>query len=350
MGNGFDSHGTSTATKAVGKTYGVSKQAKLIVTQMGELSTIEVNELLVKIKDDITSKPNRNKKSVINISFQGPPNDPNNQDETSLQRIILSLMNADIPVLCAAGNDADPDTGANLEVNSIPGVFEGADYPLMVIGSTNFDGKKSKWSQGGDHVFLHAPGEGITAMPASGSTPLIDEDGTSLATPLVSGQVANFLSYDTVPFDTSNGNLVKNMRDYFKTNPTARWERIPGTLVLWNGVTEKDNPKPPAQPPAPAPAPPPSSPTLACNGINNNKWIARDAILNKISIFCADVAKQGTQDQNSGSIARSYDTGTINDLGLSMDWPSGAAFRPSETDCNNYMTQIIDSMSLFPSR
>lgn len=315
---------------------------------MGELSTIEVNEVLVKIKDDITSKPNRNKKSVINMSFEGPPHDPDDEDEKSLQRIILKLMNADVPMFCAAGNEADPDQGDNLEVNSIPGVFEGTDYPLMVIGSTNFDGKQSKWSQGGDHVSLHAPGEGITSMPASGSTPLTDEDGTSLATPLVSGQVANLLSYDAVPFDTSNGNLVKNMRDYFKTNPTASWERIPGTHVLWNGVTEKDNPKIEAQPPAPVSAPSPSSPSLPCNGINNNKWMARDALLNKVSASCADAAKQGMQDYNSGSIARSYDIGTINDLALSMEWPSGAAFQPLEADCNNYMTQIIDRMSFFP--
>jgi len=76
--------------------------------------------------------------------------------------------------------------------------------------------------------------------------------------------------------------------------------------------------------------------------------MAKDAIATKISVFCADAAKQGVQDHDSGSILRHYDIGTVNDLDLSMDWPSGAAFRPSEPECNQFLGQIITSTK-FPS-
>ena len=58
----------------------------------------------------------------------------------------------------------------------------------------------------------------------------------------------NLLSSDTVPFDTSDGKLVKNLWDYLQTD-AASWARTSDIRVIWNGVTERDNPSvvPPAR-------------------------------------------------------------------------------------------------------
>ena len=62
-----------------------------------------------------------------------------------------------------------------------------------------------------------------------------------LATPLVAGVLANFLSYDPVPFNTDDGKVAANAKKYLQE--VASWERQKGVKVIWNGVTEKENPK-----------------------------------------------------------------------------------------------------------
>jgi subtilisin family serine protease len=343
-------HSTCTAGKAVGAGYGTSKQAKLVIVQIAILDGQEINEAIEKIIDDISTKPDRQKKSVVTMSLTGTPpsTDPARQAvQASTKKHIKTLMDMDVPFFVPAGNDAP--TIPN--VDTVPATYASDDYPLFVIGSTTVDGRISTFSQTSDEVFLHAPGEGITCLPPAGNQPLQPPNGpfgTSFATPLVAGEVANLLSYDQVPFDTSTGNLVKNLRKYLQDD--ASWSRTKDSNnkdvpMIWNGVTEKDNPK--TQPPTSPPPPP--SPALACNGINNVKWMAKDAIASKVSTFCADAAKQGVQDHDSASILRNYDGGTVNDLDLSMDWPSGATFRPSEPDCNEYMKQIITSREIFSS-
>lgn len=337
------SHSTCTASKAVSKTYGAAKQAKLIVVQMPFLDGFQINDALRKIMADVSSKPDRQRRSVVTMSL-GKPFDPNNQFQVTLKSLIQDLMDMDIPMFVPAGNNA----AISPKVDDAPAIWASNDYPLLSIGSTNFAGERSSISQVGDQVFLYAPGEDITGVPRNSHSPSTGNLGTSFACPLVAGQVANLLSYDQVPFDTSNGHLVKNLRDYLKTD-AASWSRgkdADGNDVrmIWNGVTEKDNPKPQVQ----TGPPPPPSPSLTCNGISNAKWMSGDAIGTKISGFCADAAIQGVQDRNSGSISRSYDSGNGNDLSLSIDWPSDFAFRPSETDCTNYIKQVVDSTSSLP--
>ncbi|TVY18401.1 hypothetical protein LARI1_G003428 [Lachnellula arida] len=128
----------------------------------------------------------------------------------------------------------------------------------------------------------------------------------------------------------------KALKDFFIKQ--MRDDKVPG-VKLAESPANASSPSPAST----SPAPPAAAPTLACNGINNVNWMTRDAIASKGSVFCADAAKQGVQDHGSGSIVRSYDTGTVNDLDLSMDWPLGAVFRPSEPDCNEYIRQIMDN-------
>lgn len=86
-----------------------------------------------------------------------------------------------------------------------------------------------------------------------------------------------------------------------------------------------------------------STPKLTCNGVDNTKWMGRDALNNVIPTYCEDAEHQGVQDKDSGSLVRSYNGGGPDAVTLSMDWPSGANFKPNKNDCIGYMTTVMDS-------
>ena len=55
--------------------------------------------------------------------------------------------------------------------------------------------------------------------------------------------LAYFLSFDTVPFDTTTGSLAKNARDFMINTASWRRENDPDLPnVAWNLVTEAQNP------------------------------------------------------------------------------------------------------------
>lgn len=299
------------------------------------------------IINDIKNKK-RNKKSVVTMSFDAGKEDPDARLQNDVKDRIKTLMDMDVPVFCLAGNLAKK---GHPQVDTIPGIWASEDYPLLVIGSVNFDGRVSIFSQGGDQVFLHAPGSGITCMPKSGNVPMTNKFGTSLACPVVAGEVANLLSYDQSPFDTTDGQLVKNLWNYMKTG-AGSWARVDqGSRVIWNGVTEKDNPK--VQPP-PAPAPvapiatsnPPQATTAAppqCAGLANKKYVAPDDLKDRIEKdFCPAAVKQGALDTGSGSLGRTYNERTPESVVISMEWAPGLNFKPNLDDCKKYLHAISD--------
>ncbi|KAK9770403.1 putative Peptidase S8/S53 domain-containing protein [Seiridium cardinale] len=229
-------HGTCTADKAVGAKYGSSKKAKLVVVQSGELGLLEINDATRKILADITDKADRKKKSVVSISMTGDPADPDSDIQDLLEESLQELFALDVPVITASGNDRknEPD------VDTIPAQWARSEYPLIVVGSVDFDGKRSDFSQGGAQVTIHAPDKDVTCVPESGNEPSTGRSGTSFATPLVAGEVSNLLSYETVPLDTSDGSLVKSLRQYLAEDK-ASWKRVEETAI-WNGVDEAHNP------------------------------------------------------------------------------------------------------------
>ena len=122
----------------------------------------------------------------------------------------------------------------------------------------------------------------------------------------------------------------------------------PATTLGLSSTLDLSTSTSPSPSPSLTPSPsPPASPQQTCNGIDNVKWVSRDTLANNIGIYCADAAKQGVQDKDSGSLVRSYNQGTPNELTLSMEWPSGLAFTLVESDCNNYMTAIMDGEQIF---
>ncbi|KAI1142334.1 subtilisin-like protein [Hypoxylon sp. FL0543] len=331
-----DSHGTCTADKAVGKEYGVSKGATLVVVKSYGDKVDELIESLELIADDIKKRPERRKKSVVTLSRSVDALYPNSA--AKLKTAMQALFAIDVPLVVVAGNHAKSPGREN--VDTYPATLSAPDVPVIVVGNADSKGQKADDSQGGDKVTVYAVGEWVACITKSGSKPGFAR-GTSVSTPMVAGEIANLLSYDTVPFDTSDGNLVKNLKAYLQSDK-ASWARQPNIRLLWNGVTEAHNPKAAGQS-KPPPPPPSNQPKVTCNGLAAKKYAERDVLKNLIETkFCPDAAKQGHLDKNSGSIARNYNPGNPDQTAISMDYKPGLNFKPNEGDCAKYLMLAVD--------
>ena len=197
------------------------------------------------VLQDIHSKQ-RQGKSVVTYSISsGDPIDPNNlgNDRMALKRFIKELLDSDVPVLVSAGNHAqhyDDDGNLRPNADTVPAIFEGSDYPLIVVGCVDFTGTPAPFSQGGNHVQVWAPGTNVHIQDKDSDNALI-RSGTSYAAPLMAGVLANYLAYKPVPFDTTPGKLAAAAKKYLINS--ANWQRQQGIKVVWDEVDEKHNPK-----------------------------------------------------------------------------------------------------------
>ncbi|RSL79299.1 hypothetical protein CEP52_017540 [Fusarium oligoseptatum] len=324
------SHGTCTAGKALGTQFGVSKQATLVVVRLHIIDHKEFQEALELILKDIGDHPERHKRSVVSTAISFVTDEWDDDDVIDFRNVFEKLFAEDIPFVCNSGNDDDESNDESelsdgADVDEYPGLMEGPDLPLIVVGSVNSQGQRSWFSKGGPHVTIHALGEDVLCMPKGGNVPKEDA-GTSFAQPLVAGEIANLLSYDTVPFDTSDGNLVKNLKAYLQSDQ-ASWERVEGVRVLWNGVTEENNPRK----------------VIECNGLGENVYVEGDDVTSLIKdTFCPDVGvRRGLQGQ-SASVSSIYNIGTPNEVTLSLSTEEGLNSNYNEQDCVKYLMEAVD--------
>lgn len=205
----------------------------------------------------------------------GDPINPNNlgKDREKMKVSIKTLLDNDVPVFVSAGNSAqiyDDDGNLRPNVDTSPANFEGPDYPLIVVGATDFTGTPAPFSQAGDHVQVWAPGVGIQAQDKDSDNALT-KGGISYAAPLMAGVLANFLAYKPVPFDTTPGKLAAAAKQYLIDH--GNWQRQPGTKVIWKEVDEDHNPKKSAASPV-GPAPGTAPYAQGTCGLQVTEWKA----------------------------------------------------------------------------
>lgn len=143
---------------------------------MRSFSIFELETVFDWVWQDIKAK-NRQKKSVVTYSASSlRPVDPNNLSEVHQRQReqIATLLRNDVPVVVSAGNDADKDDSKGnkrVVVDTVPAIFEGPDYPLVVVGATDFTGKPADFSQGGDKVKILGPGVDIKCQDRAANRP-----------------------------------------------------------------------------------------------------------------------------------------------------------------------------------
>ena len=181
-------HSTCTASKAVGNVYGASKSATLVVVKMPNLEEDSVYEVLDTVIDDIDAK-DRKMTSVVSISWGTKEvNNPEVNWGTLLQRLvgqILTLVDMDVALVCAAGNAAQEPSvhgTSRLYADTIPALLGQLSWSFLVVGNSDINGARYPTSQlrpGSETFQIYAPGVEIKCASSSSSTGYTTWTGTS---------------------------------------------------------------------------------------------------------------------------------------------------------------------------
>ena len=170
-----DGHGTHVAGTIGGTTVGVAKNVSLIAVRVldcGGNGTI--SQVLAGI-DWVAA--NAVKPAVANMSLGGGAS-------TSIDTAVKNAINKGITFVVASGNDGyDACLYSPARVSS-----------AITVGATDSSDRDTSFSNYGSCLDLYAPGAGITSSTITNTNTYESWNGTSMATPHVTGAVALYLA------------------------------------------------------------------------------------------------------------------------------------------------------------
>lgn len=108
-----------------------------------------------------------------------------------MNQAVGALTDLGIHVVVAGGNDAK--SSCRLSPASAS-----REYDIITVGATNKSDEIAKFSSDGPCVSIFAPGVAIMSVHIPRPVSVREMDGTSMASPLVAGVVANILSYENL--------------------------------------------------------------------------------------------------------------------------------------------------------
>ncbi|KAK0243852.1 serine protease [Armillaria nabsnona] len=191
-GNG---HGTHVSGTIGGAQYGVAKSVNLIAVKvLSDSGSGYISDILSGFDWVINATESSGKPSVVSMSLGGSASD-------TFDSGVLSLINAGIHVVVAAGND-----GADASGTSPARVAE-----VITVGATTIADAKASWSNFGPVVDIFAPGAFVTSSWIGSPNATNNISGTSMATPHVSGIVAYLISQSGNTTPAAMSTLIKSL-------------------------------------------------------------------------------------------------------------------------------------------
>ena len=179
-------HGTSVASMAVGKNLGVCSYAKLMNVKLSgmisgaryDATLLEIGQAIDAIMNEVVKDPTISR--VVNISWGVARS-------TWLDSKILSLLEAGVLVVCAAGNggvNVDSITPAGITQVMTVGAIDKFDIPAGFNDIAPSDSGLT--TSEGLSLDIFAPGDNIITAEAKTNSYRLDS-GTSFSSPLVAG-------------------------------------------------------------------------------------------------------------------------------------------------------------------
>jgi subtilisin family serine protease len=172
-------HGTHVAGTIGGAEYGVAKGVTLVAVRVLGCNGQGSSSSVITGVDWVTGHAVHPAVANMSLGIPGPASDP------AIDAAVQNSIQAGITYAVAAGND----NGQNACAGS-PSKVAAA----ITVGATESNDVRSGFSNTGPCVDLFAPGSGITSSWNTNDTATNVQNGTSMATPHVSGAAALFLS------------------------------------------------------------------------------------------------------------------------------------------------------------
>jgi len=175
-------HGTHVAGIAASRAFGVSKKASIFAVKvMADNGRGSSSDIVAGVNFAVRhARQTRQRAAVINISII-------TNVSRALDEAVENAVSAGINVVCGAGND-------NLDA----GDFSPARSPgAITVGAIDIRDQRAPFSNFGDVVDVFAPGVNIlSTYIGAGDQNTRVQNGTSMATPFVTGVVAYMLGLD----------------------------------------------------------------------------------------------------------------------------------------------------------
>jgi cerevisin len=173
-------HGTHVAGIAASSGHGVASKANVFAVKvMGDDGTAPASDIIAGINFVAFNAATTGNPSVINLSVSTPPS-------RALDTACSNAVSMGVHVVVAAGNDNRDATGDS------PARSE----DVITVGATDINDQRASFSNSGPAVDIWAPGVGIISLSNSGNNLLRTLDGTSMATPFVTGLVAYLIGLE----------------------------------------------------------------------------------------------------------------------------------------------------------
>lgn len=227
-------HGTHVAGTIAGTTYGAAKKATIHSVRVLDCNGSGMSSSILQGIDWIAK--NHKGATVANMSL-------GSTKSTSVNNAVQNAIGSGVNFVVAAGNDNKDACGYS------PASTGNA----ITVGATNFTDARSTFSNYGSCVDIFAPGEKITSSDYQNNSGSKTMSGTSMASPLVAGVVARYLSGNPSASTDQVSSAIKSWGIQGKvSNPGGGSVNLLLNIPSSNSGTPSPTPTPE---PTPTPAP-----------------------------------------------------------------------------------------------
>lgn len=298
LGNDCNGHGTHVAGTVGGRAYGVAKDVELISVRVFSCVGRTTWSRIIQAIEWVTE--NAVKPAVVNMSIGGNAADP-------VDAAVENSVAQGIHYVIGAGNsNAD---ACNYSPARTPGA--------ITVGSTDINNFKANSSNFGDCVDVYAPGHDITSASYQDDISTISKNGTSMATPHVTGLAALYLQNNSAvtPAKLHNEIVLYSTPDVIKNIPAG-----PNRMIYTPWETVAFNP------------PTPPALNLQVTGVRQKNENQIYLLWEKTNDPVVDIY------QNGSYVTRAQNTG---ELYLTTKGKGDDSFMICEVNYNNCSAQVL---------